>query len=86
MSKHYHYTPTSLSEAIHKTNSSKILIQTAKLKNIFESREKIDKSIQLGDLDVLRPILLPDVSILRTHFIETEEEYEPIFAPHNFSF
>jgi site-specific DNA recombinase len=47
-----------LSEAIHRTNSSKLLVQTAKVKNFFDPTEKVDTSIQTGAFEALRPILL----------------------------
>ena len=49
-----------LSEAVSRTNSSKMLRQSVKLENIFEPVEKVENELQRGDFDALRPYLLRD--------------------------
>jgi hypothetical protein len=46
-----------LSNAINRTNSSKLLSHETKLENIFEPVEKVDSTLQKGALQALRPYL-----------------------------
>lgn len=48
-----------LAKAIQDTKSSKMLIQHAKQKNIFEPLDKVENSIQRDHFEYLRPIMLP---------------------------
>ncbi|KXK09238.1 MAG: hypothetical protein UZ21_OP11001000296 [Microgenomates bacterium OLB22] len=53
---------------------------TIKNKKVFEAIPTPIFATLRDNLQVIqKTLVLPNVSALRTHFLETEEEYEPIF-------